>query len=94
MTWSGFLASEWVFYFCGTAPAERNPHTLAKFFEALAARGIPPTEILAKIRGRPAGERTEASWQFEKRFAKPTNGASKPSTEEIFAKAKKELKLK
>lgn len=68
-TWPCFLVGEWCHYYRGTAKSERDREQLEKFFTDLIDRGIPPPKIRDRIRVRDR-PRTEASWQFERFFAK------------------------
>lgn len=69
--WPQFLATEWRFYYRGCVPSQRDAP--AGFFASLIQRGIPPADILRRIRD-PARKNTEATFHFEKFFEKPANG--------------------
>ena len=84
-TWESFLATEWVFYYRGTAAAHRNVDAMAAFFGALAEQGVAYEEMLAGIRDK-ARSKTQPPWEFEKRFKAPAAAKKGETTAEKIAR--------
>lgn len=72
-SWPSFLATEFAFWFRGTAKSQRDAEQLAGLFEAVMGRHAPEV-ILAGIRaagkkspnGRPERQQDQPSWDFVK----------------------------
>lgn len=79
--WATFLATEWKFYFRGTAKTERDLELLVGFFDSVLARNFPPSEVLARIRDK-TRPKTQPTWEFEKAL-KDRPAASRESPEEF-----------
>ncbi len=62
-----FLATEWCFYFHGTASTERDLSRLTPFFSAWLDAGGDFANILAAIRSKKR-DTTEPTWTFQKRL--------------------------
>lgn len=85
--WPQFLAREWVFYYHGGAPSQRDLVVLGKFFASLIQQ-VPAEQVLARIRDRTRNNR-EPTWDFEKFWAKAngkTNGQRFAGLKEFVAR--------
>lgn len=74
--WPAWLASEWKVYYAGTAPSQMDHTQLTKFFAELIVQGALPIRIRNEIRA-PGRDKTEAPWDFRKRFKEVVNGTGK-----------------